>query len=166
MKSKVDQGEEKKLERIDLETPVDLAPHWQKIRRWHFTMLKKNVSCVLVGIDGFLQIDTQDVIIFEKVADLKTRDYEKVVGLFSPKGNLFDLVKIGLYVLYGFALLTQSEAYGRLRVEEMVGDGDYVKAGFSVCLDDLLDLDRSVAEGGMNVKVSQEPSHHHKKINF
>jgi hypothetical protein len=48
----------------------------------------------------------------------------------------------------------------------MVGDGNHVKAGFSVCLDDLLDLDRSVAEGGMNVKVSQKPLHHHKKINF
>ena len=112
-----------------------------------------HTRCILVRIDGFFQVDTQDVIIFEEVADLEPWDDEKVVGFFSPKGDLFDLVKIGLYVLYRFALLTESEADGRLRIEEMVGDGNHVKAGFSVCLDDLLDLDRSVAEGGMNVKV-------------
>jgi len=137
------------------------------VRGYCKTSLAMNVvdhtRCILIWIDGPLQIDTQDVIIFEKVTDLKTRDYEKVVGLFSQKRDLFDLVKIGLYILYRFALLTQSEAYGRLRIEEMVGDGNHVKAGFSVCLDDLLDLDRSVAEGGMNVKVSQEPLHHHKR---
>jgi hypothetical protein len=125
-----------------------------------------HTRCILVRIDSLLQIDTQDVIIFEKVTDLKAGDYEKVVGLFSPKRNLFDLMKIGLHVLYRLPLLTESEAYGRLSIKEMVGNGNHVKAGFSVCLDDFLDLDRSVAEGGMNVKVSQEPFHHYQQVNF
>jgi hypothetical protein len=46
--------------------------------------LINHTRCVLVRIEGFLQIDTQDVVIFEKVTDLKTRDDQEVVGLFSP----------------------------------------------------------------------------------
>jgi hypothetical protein len=113
-----------------------------------------HTRCVLVRIDGFLQIDTKNVVIFEKVTDLKTRYDQEIIRLFCPTGDLFELTKIGLYIPYRFSLLSESEAYGRLCIEEMVGDRDCIETGSSIYFDDIINPDRSVAECGMNVKVS------------
>ncbi len=65
---------------------------------------------VLIRIDGLLQIDAKDVVIFKKVANLQTGYNQKVIMFFSPAGNLIDLMEISVEVLdrYSFVINLQT----------------------------------------------------------
>src|SRR3972149_529451 len=77
---------------------------------------------ILVWIDCLLQVEAQDMVIFEQITDLQARNDKKVIRFFRPTRNLIYSVEITFQILDGLSLIVEFKTSWRLRIEQMVCD--------------------------------------------
>ncbi len=110
---------------------------------------------ILVGIDCFLQINAEDVVIFKQITDLQARNHQEMVGLLGPARNLFNLLEIAFQILDRLSFIVEFETSWGLGVKQMVCDSDGIKACFSINLYHFFYRDGPIAPCGMDVEVGQ-----------